>query len=542
MKKVLFGVVFICAVLFSARTVSASNQQAEIKTQEDLFGWYETDSENCYLINDIVIDEDYEFLETEMLKQIETGKYSIIFKCDVIFSNPKLKIMGKGADAPVVQLDSRDESYGRTIIEYLQVEAEEGDALFIGEQQDIETERNFNYEFPIQLKAVRHALVNAGDVSLWTTLFFSEQENAVYTEQQSELLLRYCQVNQQTNMDNIEFDNSFVGTEWMEPWGELYYEEIYPYVYVKDMNDFTEGMLPEFYVEYEKVDLDWDLSSFDVSQKENVIRGQIRINPLFKDYLDISEIEVTVKTYVPEPLADFQITDLMDMNIGTYRPYFEVTYPRGFEKVYLEVYRTEGLLYKEYDITEDIEWSYWEGETVSFMTSYFSEISADEIYYCRLRVEGGLNEGKSNFLKIHNGTVENISPFPEEPENPEEPEEPIKPDESAPSDTMGGNEGHRGAQNREETPKKAKELILTPEQISTLERTGEDVVLMIDEEPITVTHEEVEKWDEKEETVRVEATEEKVVEKDYNRKSWIIIPLAILVCLGFIYRRKMYEK
>lgn len=552
MKKVLLGIIFICAILFPSGSVFAADSRTEIKTQEELLRWYESDGESCYLKNDIIIDEYYEFAKTSNRKMIDAGEHSLIFHCGVILDNSKLEIIGTGADAPVVQLDAEHNLSARTHIDYLQIEATRGDALRIGRHQELEVNRNFNRRFPIRVKAARYALIcsREGTALFYTAQFLTEQDTAVYLEPQSDLILRYCEVNHQKETDEIRIQDSYVNGAWMNQNGALDCEEVDPYIYVKSMEAFKEEMLPQFFVECAQVDLEWDLSTFDMKRKENVICAQVRINPLFQEYLDFSEVKVTVKEYTPIPLKDFQVDCLQEMYENIYRPYFKVTYPRGFEKVYPEVYRSEELLYREYDITWEIEFSYFEGETVQFMTGFFSEISGEELYYCRLRVEGGLNEGTSNFLKIYDGRVEDASPFPEEEEPAKPGEEPtkpgdgetLKPDESDPMDTVGGSGGHRGDQNREEIPRDDKEVILTPEQISALEKTGEDVVVIVDKTPKTVSHEEIKQWAEEKETVKVKALEENVKANDYSRASLVVVPIVIVACPAFVYRRKIYGK
>lgn len=512
-------------VLLFMHPAYAKGNVTQINSQEEFMNWYNDPlSESCILNQDIVIDDyfydhntndwDDEFEQTNISKTVYTVDYSLIFKVSYDFCNDSFHIIGSGQKQPVLQLNGEKT---QSTIYSLFVEATDGNALSIGEDQKINVIMDINIEFPIQLKAKNYALMNYGDAKFLTTQFLTESHNAIFTADNAYTELKCCEINKQENPDSDEkhlyMEDTYVGSQLVNDYGCIDYEEIDAFLYVKSMKDFNKKGLPQMNGSYAWNDflikVDWDLSKFDVNQKENILIGKIVMNPLFHYLIDISEISITIVEKEPQPLTDFDI-ELQDWNIGTFRPWMVVTYPKGHEEVYLEVYRSEELLYRSYDITEEIEDYYYSGNDVYFMVPAFSEIAADEVYYCCLKVIGGLYEGKSNFVKVHNGIIEYVSPFPTEQTPPSHENKPnednVESDSEDPNDTVDGSGGHRGDQNRTDDVDEDHKMIMQPEQIEGLSKTQEDVILIVDSQQLTIPHSVIKEWhqSEKEVTVNIE--------------------------------------
>lgn len=521
MKRIFVSGIVLFFVFFSLSPVCAKVSHTKINTQEDFLNWYNDPlSKTCILNKDIIIDDylydkttenwDYEFEQTHISKTVYTEEYSLIFEVNYDFCNGSLQIIGSGKQQPVLQLNGK---YGQSNIHSLFVEATDGNAMSIAENQKINVIMDIDNDFPIQLKAKNYALMNYGDVEFLTTQFLTENNNAIYTADNAYTELKCCEINKQENWNlnenQLYMEDTYVSSQLVNDYGSIYYENTDSLLYVKNMEDFHQSSLPQIDGSYGwndfHIKINWDLSTFDISKIENKVVGKIFINPLFQYLLDISEVTVIVIEKEPQPLSNFNI-ELQDWNIGTYRPWLTVTYPQGHEEVFLEVYRSAELLYRSYDITEDIKDYYNENfEDVYFMIPSFSEISANEIYYCRLKVVGGLYEGESNFVKLHNGTVENISPFPPSDDQISNGEN-TKPDTADPNDTSDGSGGHRGDQNRTDVPDEEHQIIMQPEQIEGLDKTQEDAIIIIDNQQFTIAHSLINEWhhSKKEVTVSVE--------------------------------------
>ena len=600
MKKLLIILMLVFVSSSCLLPTSALESSVEIHTMEELINWYESDEESCYFVNDIVFDKYYEFYQTDIKKVIDTKEFSLIIKNGFNFDNSKLMITGSGTINPVVKLDSQ--GIGSTVwLCFLDLVATKGDALRIGETQEVEFYTSWANDFPVKIKAKQYAIMNyysKRSIIFDLAKLTSETKDAVWMSEEAYGYLHYCEVNQQENLNNLQVSDSFLGGVISNDI-EISYDIEFNEVLVKDMNDFDLSMAPIVEVEYEASHVSWDLTNFDKSLESNVVTGKIDIIPLFSPYLVGEEVVFSVIQKEASTLIDFDIHQLKPWYEDTYRPWFSVTYPLEFDRVYLEVYRTEELLFREYDISFDVE-SYYRRKDFNFLVRDFSNIMVDEIYYCRLRVEGGFYEGYSNFIRLDNWNISFENPFPEPelppllpgvppvgiPGNPvippsngglvpdidlppvvNKPNKPIiKPDTSDPDDNKGGSGGHRGDQNREDVPEEDQTIDLTPEQIEGLEKTKEDIPIVIGDSSFTVSHDQIQQWQQSENvTVGIDENEKPyyqvdkedkvvmdntlVVKKESTKKDNSTVPLyvaagttLIFACGWFIHKRKYHEK
>ncbi|MFQ9923201.1 MAG: hypothetical protein ACLRVU_06790 [Beduini sp.] len=556
MKKVAMFLVSLLFV-FPMQIINAKETIQYGNTQEELFAWYMDDNavSTFVLTSDLVIDnaEFCDFRFPSQTKTINTLNYSLILKAEGSFDDPYLKIIGDGLDIngnshPVLWLDSESSTqYYNTQITYLNVTATKGDAVYIGKDQELDIEGAYNRDFPIVFIASRYAMLyeSCYDVFFETTKWETDGENAILmlpnpNRDKNEFSLSFCEINHLNNLDQFDiFEYSYINETWMNDnaiaadqihEGILELDEELAPCYVTDMNDFDVDSISKASIYWEDIDVNWDLSQFDLQSKNNIIKGKLLINPRFLPLIK-SDLVLEVHEIVPEPIDNLDISLCLFYN-ETYHVRFNMSYPVNYTGASFEV-SMDNVRFKKYK--DDLEWYLASAYDTSYTAYVDYEIPAvsslllDKTYYFRVNITGGIREGYSNTIKFENGVWENMIP-----EVPKVPEEEVKPpvevpngdtnspnitdksEEDEPEIEVGdpdGNGGHRGDQNRDDVPEQEDEIIIEPEQIEGLDKTGEDILMMIGNQEFIVSHQEINAWKQQEETVTLSINDKNQVVK-----------------------------
>ncbi len=559
MKKVAMFLISLLFV-FPMQRINAKEMLQYGNTQEELFAWYMNDNavSTFVLTSDLVIDnaEFCDFRFPSQSKTINTQNYSLILKAEGSFDDPYLKIVGDGVDLngnshPVLWLDSESSTkYYNTQIAYLNVTASKGDAVYVGKDQELDIEGSYNRAFPIIFKAPRYAMLyeSSYDVFFETAKWETDGENAISMlpnaeRGNNEFSLSFCEINQLKNLDQFDiFEYSYINETWMndnavaadqihEGILELD-EELEPY-YVTDMNDFDVNSISHISIYWEDIDVDWDLSQFDLQSKHNIIKGKLLINPRFLPLIK-SDLVLEVHEIVPEPIDNLDISLCLYYN-ETYHVRFNMSYPVNYRGASFEV-SMDNNRFKKYK--DDLEWYLASAYDTSYTAYVDYEIPAvssllpDKTYYFRVHITGGMREGYSNTIKFENGIWETVIPeIPEEEVKPpaglnppvndpngetDVPNITDRPEEDEPEIEVGdpdGNGGHRGDQNRDDVPGQEDEIVIEPEQIEGLDKAGEDILMIIGNQEFIVSHQDINEWNQQEETVTLSINDENQVVK-----------------------------
>lgn len=559
MKKIAMFLVSLLFV-FPMQIIKAKETIQYGHTQEELFAWYMNDNADStfVLTSDLVIDnaEFCDFRFPSQTKTINTQNYSLILKAEGFFDDPYLKIIGDGLDIngnshPVLWLDSESSTqYYNTKIVYLNVTATKGDAVYVGKDQELDTEGSYNRDFPIVFKAPRYAMLyeSSYDVFFETVKWETDGENAISMLSNPDrgdnaFSLSFCEVNRLKNSDQFDISEySYINETWMndnaiaadqihEGILELD-EELEPY-YVTNMNDFDVDSIMNISIYWEDIEVDWDLSRFDLQSKHNIIKGKLLINPRFLPLIK-SDLVLEVREIEAEPINNLDISQCLFYR-ETYHVRFNMSYPVHYTSASFEV-SMDNIRFKKYK--NDLEWYLASAYETSYTAYVDYEIPAvssllpDKTYYFRVHITGGMREGYSNTIKFENGVWETVIPeIPEEEIKPpaeltppvdepngetDAPNITDRPEEDEPEIEVGdpdGNGGHRGDQNREDVPEQEEEIVIEPEQMEGLDKTGEDILMMIGNQEFIVSHQDINAWNQQDETVTLSINDENQVVK-----------------------------
>mgnify|MGYP003275525186 CR=1 FL=1 len=556
MKKAAMFLVSLLFV-FPMQIINAKETIQYGNTQEELFAWYMNDNavSTFVLTSDLVIDntEFCDFRFPSQPKIINTQNYSLILKAEGSFDDPNLKIIGDGLDIngnshPVLWLDSKSSTqYYNTQITYLNVTATKGDAVYVGKDQELDIEGAYNRDFPIVFIASRYAMLyeSSYDIFFETTKWETAGENALSMlpnpdRSNNEFSLSFCEINHLKNLDQFNIvEYSYINETWMND-NVIAADQIHEGIlkldgeletfYVSNMNDFDVNAISNISIYWEDIDVDWDLSQFDLQSKNNIIKGKLLINPRFLPLIK-SDLVLEVHEIVPEPIDNLDISLCLFYN-ETYHVRFNMSYPVNYTGASFEV-SMDNVRFKKYK--NDLEWYLASAYDTSYTAYVDYEIPAvssllpDKTYYFRVNITGGIREGYSNTIKFENGVWENV--IPEVPEIPKEEGKPPvdtpngetnapnitdRPEEDEPEIEVGdpdGNGGHRGDQNRDDVPEQEDEIVMEPEQIEGLDKTGEDILMIIGNQEFIVSHQDINEWNHQEETVTLSINDENQVVK-----------------------------
>ncbi|WP_028042089.1 hypothetical protein [Candidatus Stoquefichus massiliensis] len=593
MRKVIIISTLIITLLVSLCPVKAKNSYFG-HTQEELYDWYQSDARTFYLTGDLIVTEDYPdkyvnpdgpsfdyicFSKTDKEKVIYTNQYSLIIDYDCAWTNPNLKIVGEGADC-VVKMN------GYNDIHYINIEAIKGNALYISRSSGgFVFYESYQETFPSQIIAKKKAIINEapdpkyGDNQIYTTKIVSLEDEAIISDEdvyiELSVINSYLPMTGLTN--TIWVGESCVNGEWgSHAYGKWKVElpdisigDIRETMTIQNYNVFDVSLLPStIEINYYPVPIEWDIESFNPNKPINIIKGHILVMPEFSQLIE-SNVSMKIICQDPIPITDFIVADMQPRPNATYDPYFSMSEPIGFKEAYLEV-SLNGIDFDRYVLTDEIISAFVNDEgMISFsLHPQFSAVPNNLDYYYRVCIIGGEREGMSNTIKVSKQEVTD-----EEEEKTDTPPS----DENSPNDTLPdsteGSGGHRGDQNRDDVGKDKEEIVMTPNQIEGLNKTKEDINVIIDNQQVSIPHETIETWCQANENVTIKTNENhdivyKIDEQDeqilksgntkenkddfkisdkknLNSIYTLVLTAIVMICvigMGLIYRRKKYEK
>ncbi|MFR7592677.1 MAG: hypothetical protein ACLUVC_14655 [Longibaculum sp.] len=522
MRKQIIMIVLI-VLCFQMNQVYASSTVQYGNCENELYEWYMSDSQEFHLTGDLVITENYlgkavdenapwieyiGFCQTDISKTIVTGDYSLIIDYDFLWLNPNLKIIGNGANKSVVVLNKYNEFH------YVNIEAKEGSAMTFDKESSFWFCESYGKQFPSQIQAKTTAIDNhssSRNNSIACAKICSQGE-AIISD--FDLDIDLSVIDTSTLAKTIRLDSSCLNGKWRNCNGEIWElsdpdieitDPITEKVYVGSYDTFDWSLLPEtIEINYCDVPIQWD-KEIDFHQTTNTISGTIQIMKEFEPFIEPSvSIDICIKEITP--IQDFSIDDLEERLENCYCPFFSMTNPDGYKQAFLEV-SLDGQNFDSYDISEEISYSFPNDENrISFsFQPKFSAVPFDKDYYYRVRIVGGFYEGISNIVKVSKGKVEDVIEIvPDDSSNQNNGNETLP-------DIIDGNDGHRGDQNRDDVVDKKDEVILEPEDIETMGKTNEDVLIIIDDKKASIPKTYIKEWKQQKETITIKINDKNQV-------------------------------